>query len=81
MISEGRRMKGRQITTAKTALVVTGRRLGASADSLADLTGLSLSNISRRYDAAISRLRTEDDLAKTIGGVTEQFAKSTKSQA
>ena len=47
---------------AKELLIVAGRRLGASVKELSDLTGLNSSNVSRRYDAAISRPRTQAQL-------------------
>jgi hypothetical protein len=72
--------KGSELIRAKEALILVGRKAGASLKSLADLTGISSSAVSRRHDAARRRM-TEDDemvrLTKQIGSLYE----NRKSQA
>jgi hypothetical protein len=47
------RAKGALVVAAREALVLSGRRFGASATDLARLTGLDIARVSRRHDAAI----------------------------
>lgn len=44
--------KSSELISAKEALILVGRKAGASLKSLADLTGISSSAVSRRHDAA-----------------------------
>ncbi len=49
------KVKSARVVEAKEALIVCGRRLGASVADLSRLTGLNSSTVSRRYAAAVTR--------------------------
>ena len=51
--------KGRRLVAARELLVLAGRRAGLSVKTLADLTGLSVATISRRHDAAMTRIKQD----------------------
>jgi putative transposase len=65
--------KGARIIAAKEALIVSGRRLGASATTLSRLMGLDIANISRRHDAAIRKMTEDPSLSQTISHVIADY--------
>ncbi len=69
---------------AKEALILGGRRLGATATALSNLTGLSLSNLSRRHQSGLLKLRSDPGFimfnSKVIGLYNES-PESTNKQA
>ena len=62
-----------QAVLAKEALVVSGRSVGAGVKALADLTGLSISAVSRRHDAAVKKIRSGHPLADEIAQIVEVY--------
>ena len=60
-------------TAAKEALIVAGRRLGATVNELSQITGLDTSNISRRYAAALSRQRVQHELYDPTERIIEAY--------
>ena len=70
--------KGAQSVLAKEALVVSGRRVGAGVKTLADLTGMSISTVSRRHDAAISKIRSGHPLANEIAQIIEEYYRESR---
>lgn len=65
--------KASKIVDAKEALVLSGRRLGASLAEMSDLMGVNASTVSRRYDAAKSRLATDDHMSETVANLMKQY--------
>jgi hypothetical protein len=61
------------VVAAREALVLGGRRLGASATDLARLTVLNIACISRRHDAAIRRAKVDDSFRDVVTKVTENY--------
>ena len=62
--------KSKRILLAKEALIVSGRRAGATMTMLSKLTGLSIASISRRYDAAAQKLVESESLAAIVDQIT-----------
>ena len=60
-------------TAAKEALIVAGRRVGATVRELAEITGINSSNVSRRYDAAMSRPQPQAQLYDPIERIVEAY--------
>ena len=60
-------------TAAKEVMIVAGRCLGATVRELSEITGLNSSNVSRRYDAAITRRRPQADLYDPIDQIIEAY--------
>ena len=54
--------KGPHILFAKEVLIVSGRRAGANMRTLSGITGLSLSSVTRRNDAAVLKMRENGKL-------------------
>lgn len=63
--------KNRRLVEAREVLILAGRRAGLSTTTLAHLTGLSVATISRRHDAALSRLKHSPDLQRQISKVSK----------
>ena len=75
-------VKAPRPVAAKEALVVSARKLGVSVASIAKLTGLNTSNISRRHDVAINKMSENSEYNKLIATVIKECQKeSHKSQA
>jgi putative transposase len=60
-------------TAAKEALIVAGRRLGATVAQLAELTGINSSNVSRRYDAATRARPSQPGLYDPIARILDAY--------
>ena len=78
--------KGAKIMAAKETLILAGRRLGATTTSLSNLTGLSISNVSRRHQAGLCKLKDDPDFltaySKVVGLYHEHVnTESTTQQA
>lgn len=69
--------KGERIGAAKEALIVTGRRLGATVTALARLTGLNVATVSRRHDAGIKKMKE----APILGAATSQVIETYERQS
>ena len=54
--------KGARVIAAKETLIVSGRRLGASAAALSILTGLDIANVSRRHDAGLRKMKEDPNV-------------------
>ncbi len=67
--------KSAAVVTAKEALILIGRKAGASAKMLSDLAGLSASAVSRRHDAANSQMRDNHETRKLMQKVESQYWK------
>jgi REP element-mobilizing transposase RayT len=65
--------KGARVIAAKEVLILSGRRLGASATMLSGLMGLDIANISRRHDAAIRKMTEDPSLSQTISQVIADY--------
>ena len=71
---------GKQATAvrAKGALIVAGRRAGATVSALSTIAGIDPSNVSRRHDAAVERLRDDHALEKLVLGITKLYEGTAK---
>jgi putative transposase len=58
---------------AKEMFVLAGRQAGASLKILSEITGISSSAISRRHDAAIFKVRNNEELRKLAASIYEQY--------
>lgn len=67
------RGKSARLVQAKEALIVCGRKLGVSNVKLAQLIGVNSSTVSRRYDSAIMRSNTENELKDLVTRVNQQY--------
>lgn len=67
------RQKSARLVAAKEVLIVAGRRLGARVNTLADLTGLDPSTVSRRYDAASRRAVENDATDRLVIQVVSEY--------
>ncbi len=65
--------KSSQVVAAKELTIVSGRRLGFSATTLANLTGLSIGTVSRRHDAALRRIQDDKTYSEMAGRVMEIY--------
>ena len=65
--------KGADLINANEALILVGRQAGASVKALADLTGISSSAVSRRYDAARRNLREDEQMTKLAAKVARHY--------
>ncbi len=65
-----------QAVMAKEVLILTGRQTGASFPQLANLTGLDASTVSRRYEAAKRKARTDAKLAYAKDLVTKKYGEN-----
>src|SRR5690606_4912365 len=65
------------IVLAKEGLSVSGKRLGANNALLASLTGLNSSTVSRRYDAAVARSKSEPEIEQLISEVIANYSPKT----
>lgn len=63
------------MVAAREALVLTGRRMGVSATDLVRLTGLDVSCISRRHDAAVRRSKDDQSFSEITTKVIEEYQK------
>jgi REP element-mobilizing transposase RayT len=65
--------KSAQAVMAKELITITGRDAGASFPELSKLTGLDASTVSRRYEAARKRVRTDAKLASAKELVAKRY--------
>ncbi len=65
--------KNAQAVMAKEVLILTGRQTGASFPQLANLTGLDPSTVSRRYEAAKRKARSDTKLDSAKGLTTNKY--------
>jgi hypothetical protein len=63
------------VVRAREALVLGGRRVGASVTGPARLTGLDIACISRRHDAAIHRAKEDRSFSDMIAKVIDEYQK------
>lgn len=68
--------KGLKLILAKEALIVSGRRLGASATALSRLAGIDVATVSRRHDAGLARIADDRSFGATIEKVLETYRKT-----
>jgi len=74
--------KSSAVVDAKEMLILIGRQAGASVKTLSEITGISSSAVSRRHDAAKSKLRTDRELSKLAEKIESHYWKENrKSQA
>jgi len=69
--------KNSAVVKAKEALILIGRKAGASVKMLSDPAGLSASAVSRRHDAANSQMRDNHEVRKLMQKVERQYWKGT----
>ena len=67
------RGKAPRVGMAKQALILVGRRHGASVTELAKLTGMTISNISRRSEAAAKRSAGDNEFEQIVAKVNEDY--------
>ena len=67
------RGKAARIVAVKEALILAGRRLGATTRTLSEISGLNSSNISRRHDTAQRRMGEDEHLRKTTEKVVNEY--------
>ena len=67
------RGKAARVGSAKQVFFLAGRRFGASVTELAKLTGMTISNVSRRTDAAAKRSATDEEFQKIIDNVCDNY--------
>lgn len=76
--------KSSELISAKEALILVGRKAGASLRSLADLTSIGSSAVSRRHDAAQRRVAEDGEMIKLTKKIENLYLRQTenrKSQA
>ena len=61
------------VIRAKEAVILIGRKEGASVKELSVLTGLSSASVSRRYDIAVQKLRTDEQLRNLIAKIDRHY--------
>ena len=66
--------KSASAVLGKEAAIIVGRRMGISARMLGDLLEISPSNVSRRHDAAIRKLREKGPLSEIVAEVTDAYS-------
>jgi hypothetical protein len=74
------RARAARVVAARETLILSGRRLGASATTLARLTGLDIACISRRHDAAIRRIKDDRTFSDAIIRVIENYQNSSNQE-
>lgn len=67
--------KSSALISAKEALILVGRKAGASVKMLSELTGISSSAVCRRYDAAKSKMRRNRELSKVAEKIETHYWK------
>ncbi len=70
------RSKSARIGMAKQVLILVGRRHGASVTELAKLTGMTISNVSRRSEAAAKRTTADSEFGNAVDLVSEKYLSS-----
>jgi REP element-mobilizing transposase RayT len=65
--------KGRSAVEAKELFVLVGRQVGASAKILAEVTRMSASAVSRRYDAARQKIKTDEEMRKLADSIQQRY--------
>lgn len=65
--------KNARAVMTKEVIILTGREAGASFPELSKLTGLDASTVSRRYESARKRVRTEAKLASAKELVAKRY--------
>jgi len=68
--------KSARVGLAKQVLFLAGRRQGASVTELAKLAGMTISNVSRRSDAAARRSAADEEFEKIVAQVNEKYLTS-----
>jgi putative transposase len=58
---------------AREMLVLVGCQLGASLKALSEITGLSSSTVSRRHDAARSKMREDKETGKLVANISREY--------
>jgi hypothetical protein len=61
------------LVSAKEALILIGREAGANLRMLSEMTGISGSAISRRYDAAKSKMRENGEMSKLVEKIEHEY--------
>ncbi len=61
------------VVAAKEVLVLTGCQVGANLKMLSEITGLSSSAVSRRYDAAKLKVRHNRELSKLAANIMKLY--------
>jgi hypothetical protein len=67
--------KSARSVMAKELLIMTGRQLGASVKLLSEVTGLSSGSVSRRYDAARSKVRKLQEMDTLMVRINREYLK------
>jgi len=70
------RSKRSEIVNAKEALIVSGRRLGATLAEMSDLIGINASTVSRRHDTARRRIADDDRLSRLVAKLIKQYERN-----
>lgn len=65
--------KSSEVIKAKEVLILVGRKAGASVKTLADLTGISSSAVSRRHDAALNKQREHREMIKLTERIESHY--------
>jgi len=61
------------VIRAKEALILVGRKAGASVKTLSGITGLSSASVSRRYDIALQKMRTDEEMRQLVQKIDCQY--------
>src|SRR3989442_3019450 len=61
------------VISAKEALILIGRKAGASVEILSEITGISSSAVSRRHDAAKSKMSEDQEMSKLSEWIEKQY--------
>jgi REP element-mobilizing transposase RayT len=61
------------VIRAKEAVILIGRKEGGSVKELSVLTGLSSASVSRRYDIAVQKLQTDEQLRNLIAKIVAHY--------
>ena len=68
--------KSSAVVDAKEMVILIGRQAGASVKTLSEITGISSSAVSRRHDAAKSKLREDRELRKLAEKIESHYWKN-----
>jgi hypothetical protein len=65
--------KNSTVIRAKEALILIGRRAGASAKVLSEVARISISTVNRRYDAAQVKMLENREISKLVEEIENQY--------
>jgi hypothetical protein len=65
--------KGRNVLSAKEALILSGHKLGANLSVLSQVTGLSSATVSKRFDVGKRKLNHDSEFRSLVERIDERY--------